>query len=614
MRTRTLVVVAAVACAALPTSAHAASPYTARFAATTIGTPVVTNADTVSANGDGLAVADFNGDGSAEAVVSNAAGSSVVRVSPNAQTSPPFTQSSTAIGCAPAGLAAGDVDLDGDLDVVAACPATGQIAVLKWNGTTFVPTLVNSIIGANEVALGDVDGEGSPDAVVASPGGGQVATHVQVGSFTGAPVTNSTANPVDIALTEVNGDSKADLAVATGTDNHVRVLAGAGNGSFAASTSFNVTNPQAVAVLDANDDGNRDLLVGTNGGVILRSLGQGFGSFTAMTVVQSLVGPIRDADVGDLDGDHLRDAAFTISGSLPAVALLSKGDGTFRVSLAQAVTSLGPPDRVAIGDVNGDDANDLVTFATSGSPNLAFELSRPVLRPASSPTLDVNFGAQTVGTRSADEIVDYTNVGAAPLQMAEATLPVTGDGGDFLVDTNANPCAFVPPGASCAHRVYFQPTTTGNRSATMDFFSNSSPQISNTAVNLHGIGVAPNSGPQGLRGPTGPRGPSGSPGARGPRGRAGRDAVVTCKVRKAKKNRTKVKCTVKLVKAHGKAALRLSRHGRTYARGVGRVSHGRVDLTLHSRRPLRRGRYMLTVRISNRSGARTVIRRKVRIR
>jgi hypothetical protein len=587
--------------AALPASAGATSPYTARFAATSNTNPATNQYGTVSANADGMVVADFNGDGLDEAAIAKTGTNSIVRI--DFGSSPPFTEHATPMSCAPGALAVRDVDLDGDPDIVAICPGTNQIDVLTWNGSGFTAGVpFATIAGASEVTIADVDGEGSPDAIVASPTGNQIGTQIQIGFTSAAPVTSSVTHPVDLAPIDIDRNGTKDLAVVTGSDNHLRVMTN-GGGAFAVSASLTITDPEALGIIDANDDGDPDILVGTGGGTVLRVLGQGSGGFTAATQVAAGFTSITDADVGDLDRDHLKDVAFSYGSG--AAALLTKGNGFFNITTSQFVPSLGASSRVGIGDANGDEANDLVTFATSGSPNFMYALSRPVVLQPNA----VDFGSQTVGQRSANQQVAYTNYGAAPLFMAANPFPLTGDAGDFGVAGPGNNCGFVPPGATCSRPIFFQPTTTGTRSTSVDFPSNSSTQVSNTAANVQGTGVAANSGPQGPQGPRGPRGAPGPRGAQGPRGRPGRDARVTCKVRKAKKHRTKVKCTVKLVAAKGKAVARLSRKGRTFARGRARVARGRIDVTMRSHEALPRGRYLLTVRIAGR----TIVRRRVHV-
>src|SRR4051812_22124361 len=121
-------------------------------------------------------------------------------------------------------------------------------------------------------------------------------------------------------------------------------------------------------------------------------------------------------------------------------------------------------------------------------------------------------------------------------------------------------------------------------------------------------------GAQGAAGPQGATGPQGAPGApgatgvrgrTGPRGIAGRDARVTCRIA----HRNQVKCTVKMrPRARGAWATtaRLSHAGRTIARG--RTNHKHARLSLHSTHHFSPGRYVLTLRIVDRAGARTTVR------
>ncbi|MEA2448948.1 MAG: large repetitive protein, partial [Thermoleophilaceae bacterium] len=609
--------VAGLATLALPAPAAASSPYQAAFAATTNSNPPTTQAGTVSANASGMGIADFDNDGTDELVIAKTGASSLVRVLPSSAGTPPYTEASTGLGCPPEGLAVGDVDVDGDPDVVVTCPSTGQIVVAKWNGSGFTASApVTSGGNARQIVLADVNEDGVPDAVVASTGTSQIAVNIDPGFTTVAPVLSSTPGPVDLALidTGVDGNGPNDLAVSS-TDNIVRFLTNTGGGSFVINAALTVTGGGPLAVLDADGDGHQDVLVGTSGGEVKRVLGQGAGNFTLPTTVASGLGPVTDAAVGDLDRDGLKDAAFAHDNGAfdtGAVAFLSKGNGAFKRVSTQPVTGLGSPTNVAIGDANDDGANDLMTFATSGTPNLMYALSRPVLLG----NVNLDYGDQTVGSRSADLDVRYTNYGAAPLSMNSSPLSVSGDAGDFGVSGVGNNCGFVPPGATCFRPFFFQPTTTGARTWSLDFPSNESTQVSTTQVSLRGTGVAANAGPQGPQGEQGPpgaqgpQGTAGSPGAQGPQGPAGRDAVVTCKVKKLKKKkRTRVTCTVRLAGASGSAIARLRRHGVTYARGRARMSHGRLHLRLRARRAVTRGRYTLTVRI----GRRTVVKRKVTV-
>jgi DNA-binding beta-propeller fold protein YncE len=105
-------------------------------------------------------------------------------------------------------------------------------------------------------------------------------------------------------------------------------------------------------------------------------------------------------------------------------------------------------------------------------------------------------------------------------------------------------------------------------------------------------------GPPGAPGPTGAPGapgPPGPPGAQGPAGPAGSIELVTCR-----KIGHKQKCTTKILSGTARftaasARATLSRHGVAYATGTVLQRRGRKQLQLIALRPLRRGRYTLTL-------------------
>ena len=183
---------------------------------------------------------------------------------------------------------------------------------------------------------------------------------------------------------------------------------------------------------------------------------------------------------------------------------------------------------------------------------------------------------------------------------------------DFLVESST--CyAPVAPDGSCQVVVGFAPQGTGTRTATLQIVSNAPG--SPTSVALSGIG---GSLPQGPTGPTGATGPGGPKGATGPKGPDGRVELITCRTVKAKsggKVHERQKCTGKLVAGPVKFTIAgasdraaISRGDVVYATGVSvRMGRGRTQLLLTDLRPLRAGRYTLTLR--DRHGKRWISRR-----
>jgi hypothetical protein len=89
----------------------------------------------------------------------------------------------------------------------------------------------------------------------------------------------------------------------------------------------------------------------------------------------------------------------------------------------------------------------------------------------------------------------------------------------------------------------------------------------------------------------------------------GRDATVSCKTK-----RKKVKCRVTFAAAAGVQQARLSRRGVTYAVGKPKQNrNGKLVLHFRPTRPLRAGKYVLTV-VQRLNGDKLITKSLVRVR
>lgn len=66
-------------------------------------------------------------------------------------------------------FAVGDIDNDGDDDVVLFPRKNAQMVVYTWDNGTFVRNQVPSLSGVSSIAIGDIDQDGKNDLVIASP-------------------------------------------------------------------------------------------------------------------------------------------------------------------------------------------------------------------------------------------------------------------------------------------------------------------------------------------------------------------------------------------------------------------------------------------------------------
>jgi hypothetical protein len=273
----------------------------------------------------------------------------------------------------PSGVAVGDVDGDGDLDLLtASARSSGTVSVRLNNGSGLFSGGSDPAVGSNptSVVLGDVDGDGDLDLLTANLGAATVSVRLNNGSgvFSGGSNPAVTGTPADVALGDVDGDGDLDLLATTSgtTSNTVSVRLNNGSGVFSGGSDPVVGNqPYRLAVGDVDGDGDLDLLTANYGGATVSvRLNNGSGVFSGGSDPAVGNNP-RSVALGDVDGDGDLDL-LTASQSGGTVSVrLNNGSGVFSGGSNPAVG--GQPLSVALGDVDGD--GDLDLLAANASSN-----------------------------------------------------------------------------------------------------------------------------------------------------------------------------------------------------------------------------------------------------
>jgi hypothetical protein len=277
--------------------------------------------------------------------------------------------SDVAIAGSPRSVALGDVDGDGDLDLLAASYNDNTVSVRLNNGNGTFGSAPNVAVGSNPqaTALGDVDGDGDLDLLTANSAANTVSVRLNNGNgtFSGGADVAVGASPQGIALGDVDSDGDLDLLVANLFDNSVSVRLNGGNDSGSNTGTFSRGSEVAVGkyahsvVLgDVDNDGDLDLLAAnTNDNTVSIRRNDGYGSFSGGSDVAVGNGP-QSVVVGDLDGDGDLDLLAANAGPNTVSVRLNNGSGTFSGSAEVAVG--GSPRSVLMGDVDGDGDLDLV--------------------------------------------------------------------------------------------------------------------------------------------------------------------------------------------------------------------------------------------------------------
>jgi len=313
-----------------------------------------------------------------------------------------------ATAAVPQAIALGDVDGDGDLDLLVSSAATHSVSVRLNGGDASgtntgqfgTGTLVRLGQVAYSLVLGDVDGDGDLDLLAGSDGGGTVSVRLNGGDASGSNtgqfdggsailVGGGCATPVSVALGDVDGDGDLDLLAtnncATGSVS-VRLNDGTGHylprlAQFSQGTEVAVgRHPYGVALGDVDDDGDLDLLtVSYTTSTVSVRLNNGFGTFGGGSEVAVGSGAVALA-LGDVDNDGDLDlltanyTASTVSVRLNGGDASGSNTGQFGGGAEVAVGRA--PQRLSLGDVDGDGDLDLLATCT-GAEAVSVRLNQP---------------------------------------------------------------------------------------------------------------------------------------------------------------------------------------------------------------------------------------------
>jgi len=268
--------------------------------------PGLTNGDTVSillGNGDGtfqppvnfatgknpnaIFVADINGDGNLDIVVSNASSNSLTVLAGKGDGT--FTaEPSPSLPFSPKSIQSGEFNGDGKLDIaVAGCTPMG---------CDFTST-------ANNLAILLGNGDSTFNQPLLSALSGQVAGHIAAADF-------NKGGKLDLVVSYF----ATNVSAPEGTD--VDVLLGNGDGSFSKDQTLRLSLTKSVSALaaaDFNGDGNPDI-IGANQGALMELQALGDGTFTAILYAHGTTGD--SMAVGDLNGDGLPDLVYATGATL----------------------------------------------------------------------------------------------------------------------------------------------------------------------------------------------------------------------------------------------------------------------------------------------------------
>ena len=168
-----------------------------------------------------LAVADFDGNGSPDVLTANASNLSIALNGSGVFGS--ATNLALPAGSSPTGLSVGDVDADGNLDFVVALGTGGQVITFLNNGSAGFAAQAGPLVlgpagrAAVGATLGDVDGDGDLDLITASGGRVVLARGGVAPTLSGfSPAAGAPGTVISLTGTALGGTRRISFAGAAG--------------------------------------------------------------------------------------------------------------------------------------------------------------------------------------------------------------------------------------------------------------------------------------------------------------------------------------------------------------------------------------------------------------
>ncbi len=208
-------------------------------------------------------------------------------------------------------ISGGDFDLDGDIDLVMGDSWGSYPCVLvmlnNGNGNFSGPHAYSTGFHTRGLAAADVENDGDIDIVVSDNASSiSVLYNDGEGNFPTLGVNATTSNPNGLYVNDFNGDGYADIATASYAGSNVQVLLNNGNGTFGSAAGYNTGSyTRRIIGGDYDGDGDIDLSVSVNGAdSVAVILNNGNGTYANLSKYQVGNKPwgIKNADF-DLDGD-----------------------------------------------------------------------------------------------------------------------------------------------------------------------------------------------------------------------------------------------------------------------------------------------------------------------
>ncbi|WP_455392131.1 FG-GAP-like repeat-containing protein [[Eubacterium] cellulosolvens] len=315
----------------------------------------------------GVVINDFNNDGWQDIATSNHAGYnvSVLLNKGQGKFSNSINYSLVPAVLSGENLDSGDIDGDGDQDIISFCSKYNSIGVLKNHGDGTFEDYVDYPISLrpNDIFLGDFDNDGDLDISSCSKKNGNVGivSNNGNGMFSTFRFFLIGTYPRGITSGDINADGYPDLISANYLGGSLTICYNDGHGNFDEKYNKQIAvEPFAVLVGDFNNDGHLDLASADEALYkIVLAINDGDGKFTKERIEYDIGGYPYSIIYHDLNGDGKNELITGNNAQLSISILYNLGNGTFSPSVDYPFI-YHHPFGLAAGDMDNDGDEDIV--------------------------------------------------------------------------------------------------------------------------------------------------------------------------------------------------------------------------------------------------------------